>query len=194
MNTDRQAEILQVSLELISEKGIQGLTIKNIASKIGTSEPAIYRHFENKIEILLKILDSFKRLSEEVIKEELLRKASSIEKISNIYRKHFEEFSRNPSLVAVIFSEEIFANETILIDRISVIMKENEKIIISIIESGQSENEIKSNLQASMLAVVIMGSLRLFVKKWQFSGYDFVLAEKGEMLIQTITNLLKTEK
>ncbi|MDD3685546.1 MAG: TetR/AcrR family transcriptional regulator [Bacteroidales bacterium] len=194
MNTDRQTEILQVSLELISEKGIQGLTIKNIASKIGTSEPAIYRHFENKIEILLKILDSFKKLSEDVIKEELSRKASSIEKISNIYRKHFEEFSRNPSLVAVIFSEEIFANETILIDRISGIMKENEKIIISIIETGQSENEIKANMPAAMLSVVIMGSLRLFVKKWQFSGYDFVLAEKGEMLIQTITNLLKTEK
>ena len=194
MNTDRQTEILQVSLELISEKGIQGLTIKNIASKIGTSEPAIYRHFENKIEILLKILDSFKRLSEDVIKEELSRKASSIEKISNIYRKHFDEFSRNPSLVAVIFSEEIFANETILIDRISGIMSENEKTILAIIESGQSENEIKSNMPASMLAVIIMGSLRLFVKKWQFSGYDFVLVERGEMLIQTITNLLKTEK
>ena len=56
MQTDRQKEIISVSLDLISEKGIQGLTIKNLAQRIGITEPAIYRHYENKIHILLASL------------------------------------------------------------------------------------------------------------------------------------------
>jgi AcrR family transcriptional regulator len=56
MQTERQKEILDTALDLISQKGIQGLTIKNLSKKIGISEPAIYRHYENKIEILLKYL------------------------------------------------------------------------------------------------------------------------------------------
>lgn len=194
MQTERQKEIIQVSLNLISEKGIQGLTIKNIASKIGTSEPAIYRHFESKIQILVSILDNFHQFSQFSIKEEKLKSVSSLEKIANIFKKHFKEFTNNPSMVAVIFSEEIFANETILIDRISEIMRNNEKIIIEILESGQSTNEIRNDMSAAMLSVIIMGSLRLFVKKWQLSGYDFVLTENGEILIQTITNLIKIDK
>ena len=35
--TDRQAEIILVALELINTKGIQGLTIKNISKEIGIS-------------------------------------------------------------------------------------------------------------------------------------------------------------
>jgi AcrR family transcriptional regulator len=194
MQTERQKEILQVSLDLISEKGIQGLTIKNISKKIGTSEPAIYRHFESKIQILVNILDNFHKFSQFSIKEEQLKSHSSIEKIANIYRKHFQEFTKNPSMVAVIFSEEMFANETILIERISGIMSDNEKIIKEIIESGQANNEINTDMSATMLSIVIMGSLRLFVKKWQFSGGSFVLTENGEVLIQTIINLIKSKK
>ena len=73
-------------------------------------------------------------------------------------------------------------------------MADNEKAIIEIIEQGQRNNEIKDNYSAAMLAVVIMGSLRLFVKKWQFSGNASKLTEKGEILIQTIINLIKSEK
>ncbi len=41
--TKRQKEIIQVSIELISEKSIQGLTIKNLAEKLSITEGAIYR-------------------------------------------------------------------------------------------------------------------------------------------------------
>jgi AcrR family transcriptional regulator len=44
--SDRQKEIIEVSLALIAENGIQGLTIKNLAKRIGFSESAIYRHYE----------------------------------------------------------------------------------------------------------------------------------------------------
>ena len=57
--TERQGEILDASINIISKKGIQNLTIKNISNEIGFSEPAIYRHFESKIEILLTILSMF---------------------------------------------------------------------------------------------------------------------------------------
>lgn len=62
--TERQQEIINVSLELIAESGIQSLTIKNLAKKIGFAESAIYRHYENKIQILLAILDFFKQNTE----------------------------------------------------------------------------------------------------------------------------------
>ncbi|MBL6964026.1 MAG: helix-turn-helix transcriptional regulator, partial [Candidatus Marinimicrobia bacterium] len=51
--TERQDQIIQESIQLIAEKGIQGLTIKNISKAIGITEPAIYRHFDSKNDIIL---------------------------------------------------------------------------------------------------------------------------------------------
>ena len=41
--SERQKEIINASLELIAESGIQSLTIKNLSKKIGLVESAIYR-------------------------------------------------------------------------------------------------------------------------------------------------------
>lgn len=63
--SDRQNQIIQESIQLIANKGIQGLTIKNISKAIGISEPAIYRHFENKDDIILAIISTMKQSTEE---------------------------------------------------------------------------------------------------------------------------------
>lgn len=39
MLTKRQAEIIEKSILIIDEKGIQGLTIKSLSKAIGISEP-----------------------------------------------------------------------------------------------------------------------------------------------------------
>ena len=80
--TERQQEIINVSLELIAESGIQSLTIKNLAKKIGFAESAIYRHYENKIQILLAILDFFKQSTEHYFTNQLETNENAIIKIT----------------------------------------------------------------------------------------------------------------
>lgn len=191
MLTDRQKEIITVSLELIDKKGIQGLTIKNLAGKIGISEPAIYRHYENKIQILIAILDFFKSNTEEFFTNELKNNRNSIEKIEHLFSNHFKNFAATPSLVSVVFSEEIFRNETILIAKIEEIMKNNNMVITEIIESGQNKGEIRTDIKADNLAIMILGSLRMFVKQWQMTHYSFDLVKNGAEFIHSIKLLIK---
>ena len=54
--TKRQIEIIDASKDLIGEKGVQNLTIKNLAKKMSFSEPALYRHFKDKTQILKGLL------------------------------------------------------------------------------------------------------------------------------------------
>ena len=57
--TSRQIEIMEAATARIDKHGIQNLTIKNLAADIGLSEPALYRHFKGKNEILLSLLNYF---------------------------------------------------------------------------------------------------------------------------------------
>lgn len=194
MQTERQKEILDTALDLISQKGIQGLTIKNLSKKIGISEPAIYRHYENKIEILLTILDLFKDTSGSIFEDELKKDLGAIQRIEHLFSRHFSKFAENPTLVSVIFSEEIFRSEPALIEKIAEVINRNSQILRKIIVRGQERGEIRNDLEAGHIAIIIMGSLRLFVKQWQFSGYNFNLEKEGQKLIDSVKLLIKNQK
>lgn len=189
--TNRQQEIIEVSLALIAESGIQSLTIKNIAKKIGFAESAVYRHFDNKIQILLAILDFFKQNTESFFTNQLISKDNTLTKIENLFLNHFKKFTTSPSLVAVIFSEEIFRNEIELTEKVKDLMNRNTESLKTIIEVGQKNGEIRADIDSLHLSVVILGSLRLFIKQWQMSNYDFNLVEKGKEFINSIKILLK---
>lgn len=186
MITERQQEIIETALGLINEKGIQGLTIKNLSKKLGITEPAIYRHFENKIQILIAILDLLKKNTSGIFESELNSDEPAVLKIERLFEKHFNSFAEMPSLASVVFSEEMFRNEEKLTDKISEVIETNNKTLLIILKQGQQKNEIRSDIDAEHLVILIMGALRLFVKKWQFSDFAFNLQKEGNKLIQSI--------
>src|SRR5512138_3726344 len=54
--TERQKQIMDASLKLIAEEGIVAFTTKKLANAVNISEPALYRHFENKEDILSQLI------------------------------------------------------------------------------------------------------------------------------------------
>lgn len=186
----RQIEIIEVAIDLIAEKGIQGLTIKNLAKKIGFSESAIYRHFENKIQIIIGALNHFQNIAEKFFDVELDREADAKEKIANMFFNYFQTFSQYPAIVAVVFSEEIFRNETVLLERVSELMKVNSSKFIEIIEKGQHKGEIRNDVISSHLVLVIFGALRMYVSEWHLEKHSFDIMKKGQEFVQSVISLI----
>ncbi|MEA2563074.1 MAG: hypothetical protein QOH06_4578 [Acidobacteriota bacterium] len=58
----RQDEILDRTIELLREAGLAGLTMKKVAERVGFTEPAIYRHFPNKQELLVGVAGRLSKL------------------------------------------------------------------------------------------------------------------------------------
>ncbi len=190
MYTERQQEIISTALDLINEKGIQGLTIKNLSKKLGITEPAIYRHFENKIQILIALLDLLKENTRIIFESELKSKETTVFKVESLFQKHFKSFAETPSLASVVFSEEMFRNEEKLTAKISEVINHNNKMLLTILKEGQQKKEIRNDITADHLVIFIMGALRLFVKRWQFAGFTFNLEKEGKKLITSVQTLL----
>jgi AcrR family transcriptional regulator len=191
MLSQRQEQIVEESIKIIDEKGIQGLTIKNLSKAIGISEPGIYRHFESKTEILLSILNNFKEMAEMLSGLMKDFQGAAIEKIEFMFSRMLDLFSATPSLVSVIFSEEIFKNEELLKQKITGVMNMHAATIEQIIEKGQAENNVRKDIEVKTLALMIMGSLRLLVKRWDMNNHNFNLNKEGNKLISGLDKILK---
>ena len=186
MQTERQIQIIEASIEIISQKGIQGLTIKNLSKKIGISEPAIYRHFDSKTEILLTILNNFKEMAAFLGGLMKDNNSTAAEKIEFMFSRIIAVFTETPSLISVIFSEEIFKNEDILKKKIVEIMDMNEEIIEQIIQKGQEKGEVRTDINYKNLALIVMGTLRFRVKRWDLKDYRGDLIKEGNDLINSL--------
>jgi AcrR family transcriptional regulator len=67
--------IIQTSLEIGSERGEEGLTMRGIAARLGVSATALYQHFESKAKILREI----RIYGAELLQTEVLEPAASID-------------------------------------------------------------------------------------------------------------------
>ena len=52
----RQHEIIQATMEIIAEQGIQNFTMATLAKRIGITDGALYKHFTSKKDILMSMV------------------------------------------------------------------------------------------------------------------------------------------
>ncbi len=190
--TKRQQEIINASIQLIARDGIQQLTIKNLAGELGITDGAIYRHFKSKMDILLGILDQFRGSKSRALGQVRQDESSEIEKLRHFFLQRFKQFSTNPALTAVIFSEEIFQNDKQLAREVFDIMISVQNNILQIIEKGQQNGNIRDDLSSTSLSMMFIGTLRFIVTKWHLSGFDFNLEQEGQKLWNDFEKLIKS--
>lgn len=191
--TKRQNEIIESSINLIAEAGIQNLTIKNLSKKIGITEPAIYRHYNCKMDILLGILAHFEENAQLMFKNIETANNSALEKIRTIFTKRCQEFANKPELAKVIFSEEIFQNDIQLTEKVASVMKLHQTNISKLVSEAQKAGEIRTDIPTDHLVLIIMGSLRLLVTKWRMSNFGFDIVNQAENQWQSIEKLIAKE-
>jgi len=189
--TRKQKEIVEASIKLISEKSIQGMTIKNLAAKLGVTEGALYRHFPGKFEILLAILSNFRAEAKANLKKVCSNDESALDNIENIFSNRLKKLSEKPAIASVIFSESIFQNDTRLSKEVYGLLGNHEDVLNCIIRKGQKTQEIRDDISAEEITHIIIGSIRYFITRWRLSEFGFDLISEGNILLNNIITLIK---
>lgn len=190
--TDRQIEIMEAATNRISKFGIQNLTIKTLAEDIGLSEPALYRHFKSKNEILLSLLAYFKSEMKNRI-QSLPFKPNDTEgdKLRAIFNSQLQTFINKPAIVSVIFAESIFHFDDSLSNKVSEIMDLMHQYVKTNIEKGQKDGTYNKLIGASTLTTIILGGMRMTVLKWKISGHKSNLMKDGTAVLEGILKMIE---
>jgi TetR/AcrR family transcriptional regulator, fatty acid metabolism regulator protein len=195
--TSRQQEIIEQSIELIARRGIQELTIRNLSREIGISDPAIYRHFASKTDILLGVLDLLERETLGRLAGGEPPSSAAEGGVREVLEAHFESlFTRlaaAPALSAVIFADEAFLNEEPLVRKVRDLMERTQAGIERLIERGQSTGELTREVSAGSLATMLVGAVRLLVRRRHIGGAAPDIAVEGKRLVRDFLALVCRE-
>lgn len=105
-NAGLREAIIQTSLELGSQLGEEGLTMRGIASRLGVSATALYQHFESKASILREIRVYGIDLLYEALEPALAENSGPLEKLRHLVRAYIDFARANMWLYSVLMEHD----------------------------------------------------------------------------------------
>ena len=191
--TPRQLEIIQAAGQLITEDGYAKLTTKRLAERMQFSEPALYRHFASKEEILVTMLQHLTASVQERMAEVALREELPEPRLRAMFDSHFSYFKAHPQYLMAIFATNFMEPSPATDAANQGLMEVMRQHLRAVIGDGQKTGAFTKTISADMLVHIVMGTFRLHMLKWRISGRGFDLTRKGRGLMDAVISLISTK-
>ena len=151
---ERQQQILKESISLITEEGLEGVTMRKVAQRVGITEASAYRYYPNKRDLLSAVISSMSCRLLQPIRDLSSSDIPANEKLEQIVAHHIGFVLAQDGLPLVFLTEVAGSKNLKLADKIQEIMSEMHQIYVdTIIEFLPKEN----SQSAELLALPLMG-------------------------------------
>jgi AcrR family transcriptional regulator len=100
--------MLEVALQLVAEKGVAGLTLREAARRAGVSRAAPYRHFADKNALLVAVAEEGFRAMHTAIREALAKAPPDVEHRLTAIGVGYVQFAvAHPAHFRIMFAQEL---------------------------------------------------------------------------------------
>lgn len=188
---DRKLSIVLAAVDTIDEFGIKGLSTREVASRVGISEPAIFKHFKSKGDLLLAVLDYFSQYDSDIILSIKVKKMPPLEAITHFIDTYAAYYENYPAITALTQSFDILRCDPCLSQKIQSIFFTRTDFITEMISQAQKNGQITPDISSGNLAITIMGLDRESCLNWRMRGYNFSLREQILSILEMVLKAFK---
>lgn len=189
----RKEQIIITTIEIINELGINRLSTREIAKRLGTSDAALYRHYKSKENILLAVLDYYAKFDSAIINTIYNNNLAPIDGILFFVQAYGEYYENYPQISAVLSSFNDFLYEEVLAKKLNEIISSRVDFLTNIVLEGQRNGQINSIYNYEYLVDAIIGTTTLNIIKWRLCNYDFSLKERLVSITDALLKVVKSE-
>ena len=177
----RQEEIILAALTLVANQGVKSMTIERIARIVGIVPSAIYRHFNNKSEILEAVLgmigERMKKNAIEVNQEN----DDSLEAIRKLLMRQVQLVMEFSAIPQIMFSEEVYRENQELKAKLQKMIQGLLKGLTAIVERGQRQGRIRTDMESRRIAIMFLGLFQPSAFLYHLSGGKFDIIKQVDI-------------
>jgi len=174
----RKNKIIIEAIDLLDEAGIQGLTTKEIAKRQGITEPAIYRQFASKKEIIQAILDEYAKYDQTIRSTLNQQKMTFEEKIIYYVNSYTEYYEGYPEITIIMFSADVYRYDDETYTRMLEILQARDQFLIQLVTKAIEEGEVKKTCDPEAIADFIHSTIWWYTYKWRFFQAEYSLKKR----------------
>lgn len=174
----RRESIIISTIETLNEVGLQNLSTKLIAKREGVSEGTLFRHFKNKTEIMIAVIDHFSQFDNAIIETSINRRLSPIDTIRQFVCSYSEYYENYPAITAVIEIYDSLMSDSKLADKVRDVITKRSDFMLKTIKEAQENGTIKANISSELLEDLITGGRREICLKWRMAKFNFSIKDR----------------
>ena len=158
---ERQREIILAVLRIIGERGVSSLTSAAIATEIGVTSGALFRHYESLDEIYRAVLHYAKTTIETTFPDVAL---PPIERLFTFTRNRVQLLGASPGLAWLMRSEQaeaVFPPDAVR--NLWEVTQRSKEFIQHALKEWVEDGTIRNDIDGDVLLLLIMGTIHALI-------------------------------
>jgi AcrR family transcriptional regulator len=173
--TIRQQEILDSARKIISTRGFESLTIRELAKELKITDGALYRHFKSKKEIIALMIDDIEHTLLSTIQDAAKDSKDPAQKLKGIFLTHLSYSERRKGLTYIIINEALNMKDSGLQKNMFKVLDRYLETIKSILREGIKKGSFRKELDVTSAGIAFFGMIQSLVTFWALNDFAYYL-------------------
>jgi AcrR family transcriptional regulator len=181
----RQGEIVEAATRLFCENGYGETSMSAIAADLKVSEAALYKHFENKRQILSRVLERWYEALYEIAERELPSIQGEKARLRYLVWRHLRTIADDPSLCRLIFTE-VRTEPTYPHSELHRLNKRYSEMLMDVLRNGQRARAFRRSIVPELARDLIFGGIEHHVWGYLYAGRSLRPDALADQLIDMV--------
>ena len=178
---ERKEQIIQAAISVMAGHGLLGATTRRIAEEVGVSEPALYKYFAGKKELLLDALEEVGDRFFSTIARAAGEGDEVPDRIYNMSASFYEFVMEHHEESVLLFETVTGARDPEVRAKLSEKMLQSLAVLSAMFDAGKEQGSVRDDLDSTVAAWQIM-SLGITLVFAALTGLEGVLTREKALL------------
>ena len=175
----RQHQIVEAARELIATGGVDSLTIRGLASRVGVTEAAIYRHVASKEEVMLLLLQEVQESLFQAISRATRSDRHALERLEHMLQLHVSYVELRQGISFVVIAQAAQFEEPRVRSAGRNLVEKYLSLVSEIITQGIERGEIDKTVSPDAAAMIFFGMIQSAGTRGLFDPSTHPLSENA---------------
>lgn len=190
----RREEIVLSTISLIHERGVNNVSMKEIARREGVTEASLYKHFKSKDNLILAVMEYYEQYDSHIYRTLTSNHFDSRENISGYFNIYAEYYNGYREITSLIRAYDVLAYDSSFSQRAFEIRKRKSNFLTELVKEGQRNKELKASVSAENIAYILLGTFDRVIAMWRQNEYSFSLTDKVREIIENVLDAFGEEE
>ncbi len=183
---ERKQQIVQAAISIMAEQGIPGTTTRRIAEKVGVSEPALYKYFPGKKELMLEALNEVGNRFVNTLSGAINERDIVPDRIYAMSTALYEFVMEHPEESMLLFETITATRDPEIRAALSDKLLQYIGMLSDIFEIGKNEGTVREDLDTTVAAWQILSLGITLVFAFLLGLSDVLTREKALLAVEEI--------
>ncbi|NOY89692.1 MAG: DUF2249 domain-containing protein [Deltaproteobacteria bacterium] len=159
----RRRQIVDATLKLLAEVPLLRLTTRQIAHEVGLSQPALFRHFHNKEELLQAVVGDQREQLGRALVRLLEQHSAPLERIEGLFSLLLRHAAEHPGLVRLLLADSATPDYPGLRRTLNMLTSTKMELVESLLRQALADGslppEVDTRAAAQLFVALVQGTL-----------------------------------